>query len=120
MTRERTVRVRDIGAGVTALEGLFRGSADLWIPTAPCWANAQVVVACGAAIRSFRGETRSFFADRRPGGIESFYRHVVISEYRDGVLFNVERCRRADPIHPLPEGVRDSAQRGVENVTLVR
>jgi signal transduction histidine kinase len=105
MTRERTVRVRDIGAGVNALK-VYSGVQPIFGSDSTLLGYARVVVAAGQH-SLFRGETPVILRGSTPGGIESFYRHVVISEYRDGVLFTSNDA--VVPInHPLPEEVVDA------------
>ena len=78
------IRVRDIGTGVNALK-VYAGSMPIIGPDSTMLGHARVVVAAGQQAL-FRGETPAILRGSSESRMESFYRKVTLSEYRDGVL----------------------------------
>ncbi|MEW6510092.1 MAG: ATP-binding protein [Bacteroidota bacterium] len=100
--RGRMIRVRDIGTGVNALK-VYSGSMPILAADSSLFGYAKVVIA--AAQQSlFRGETPAILRGSSRAGIESFYRRITLSEYRDGVLLTTN-----DPEVPIGHTLPDAA-----------
>jgi two-component system, NtrC family, nitrogen regulation sensor histidine kinase NtrY len=101
----RDVRVRDIGTGVNALK-VYSGAAPILAADSTILGYGRVIVAAGQQ-SLFRGDTPPLLRGSSATGIESFYRRITLSEYRDGELLTSN-----DPTiplaHPLPEQVADA------------
>jgi two-component system nitrogen regulation sensor histidine kinase NtrY len=100
----QTFRVWDFGTGVNALK-VYAGMAPIMASDGTLLGRAQVVIAA-AQQALFRGESPAILRGASQGGIETFYRHITLSEYRDGILLTSNNPRV--PIaHPLPEAVAE-------------
>ena len=84
LSKSKMIRVREIGKGIDAMK-VYAGS----IPIESAWGGligyAKVVVAAGQQTL-FRGENPAILRGASPENLETFYRPVTISEFRDGVL----------------------------------
>ena len=100
MTREKLIRVRDIGTGVNALK-VYAGSMPILAADSTLLGYVRVVVAAGQQ-SLFRGETPVILRGSSQGHIESFYRRVSLSEYRDGVLLTSN-----NPVVPINHPLRE-------------
>ena len=104
-TDEKIIRVRDYGTGVNALK-VYAGSMPIRAADSTLLGYARVVVAAGQHAL-FRGETPVILRGSSESQIESFYRRVTLSEYRDGVLLTSNNS--VVPVaHPLPESVAEA------------
>ena len=99
------IRVKDFGTGVNALK-VYAGSMPILGPDSTLLGHARVVVAAGQQAL-FRGETPAILRGYSEARMESFYRRVTLSEYRDGVLLTSN-----NPLVPvarqLPEQVAEA------------
>ena len=101
---EKIIRVRDFGTGVNALK-VYAGSMPIRAGDSTLLGYARVVVAAGQHAL-FRGESPVILRGSSESQIESFYRRVTLSEYRDGVLLTSNNS--VVPVaHPLPESVAE-------------
>ncbi len=99
------IRVRNFGTGVNALK-VYAGSAPIFGLDSVLLGHVRVVVAAGQQAL-FRGETPSILRGSSESRLESFYRRVTLSEYRDGVLLTSNNP--VVPIaRPLPESVSEA------------
>jgi len=106
----KSVRVEQRGTGVNAVK-VYRGMLPLYTGDR-LLATISVVVAAGQQTL-FRGEVPSFLRSPSPESLESFYRPVIVVEFRDGILFasNSDIFPVRFPIpDPVFELVRDPAR----------
>ena len=96
------LRVRDVGTGVNALK-VYAGSMPILGPDSTLLGHARVVVAAGQQAL-FRGETPAILRGSAEARMETFYRRVTLSEYRDGVLLTSNNPL-VPVARPLPEQV---------------
>jgi len=99
------IRVREVGTGVNALK-VYAGAMPILGADSTLLGHARVVVAAGQQAL-FRGETPAILRGSSEARIESFYRRVTLSEYRDGVLLTSNNPQL--PVaRPLPEHVAEA------------
>ncbi|HTO94999.1 MAG TPA: hypothetical protein VMM80_11485, partial [Bacteroidota bacterium] len=99
------IRVRDFGTGVNALK-VYAGSMPILGTDSTLLGHARVVVAAGQQAL-FRGETPAILRGSSEARMESFYRRVTLSEYRDGVLLTSNNPL-VPVARPLPEQVEEA------------
>lgn len=102
------VRIKSIGDGISAVR-VYGGTSLLRDPSGRPSGYARVVVAAGEQ-QLFRGDNPAVL--RRSAGepIESFYRPITLSEYRDGLL--VRTTNTAVPYtHTLSDDIRATLNR---------
>ncbi len=105
LSSQTVVRVRNFGTGVNALK-VYAGSMPILGSDGVLLGHARVVVAAGQQAL-FRGETPAILRGSSEARMESFYRRVTLSEYRDGILLTSNNP--LVPIaRPLPESVNES------------
>jgi signal transduction histidine kinase len=104
-TGDQTFLVRDFGTGVNALK-VYAGMSPVLGLDGTVLGRAHVVIAA-AQQALFRGESPAILRGPSQEGIESFYRHITLSEYKDGILLTSNNP--VVPIaHPLPETVSEA------------
>jgi two-component system nitrogen regulation sensor histidine kinase NtrY len=105
LSSQTIIRVRNIGTGVNALK-VYSGSMPLLGADSVLLGHVRVVVAAGQQAL-FRGETPTILRGSSEASMESFYRRVTLSEYRDGILLTSN-----NPLVPiartLPEPVNEA------------
>ena len=105
LTAGTVIRVRNFGTGVNALK-VYAGSMPILGADSVLLGYARVVVAAGQQAL-FRGETPVILRGSSESSLESFYRRITLSEYRDGVLLTSNNP--VVPIaRPIPESVGDA------------
>ena len=105
LSSETIVRVRNFGTGVNALK-VYAGSMPILGSDSALLGHVRVVVAAGQQAL-FRGETPAILRGSSEARMESFYRRVTLSEYRDGILLTSNNP--LVPIaRPLPEPVSEA------------
>ncbi|HTY58196.1 MAG TPA: hypothetical protein VMF59_05235, partial [Bacteroidota bacterium] len=95
------IRVRNFGTGVNALK-VYAGSTPILGPDSVILGHARVVVAAGQQAL-FRGETPAILRGSSESRLESFYRRITLSEYRDGVLLTSN-----NPVVPIARALPES------------
>ena len=101
--QRRTIRVRTIGTGINAVR-VYSGSTHITSPDGRLLGYGQVVVAAGQQTL-FRGDNPAILRGSSGEDLESYYRPVSLSEFRDGILLTTSNPRI--PIgHQLPDSVR--------------
>jgi signal transduction histidine kinase len=78
------LRVKSIGDGVSAVR-VYSGSAPVFGPSGGMRGHARVTVAAGEQ-QLFRGDNPSVLRGSTRETLESFYRPITITEYRDGLF----------------------------------
>ncbi|MCC6397892.1 MAG: ATP-binding protein [Bacteroidetes bacterium] len=78
------LRVKSIGDGVSAVR-VYSGSAPVFGPSGRMRGHARVTVAAGEQ-QLFRGDNPSVLRGSTRETLESFYRPITITEYRDGLF----------------------------------
>jgi signal transduction histidine kinase len=105
LSSETIIRVRNFGTGINALK-VYAGSMPILGSDSTILGHARVVVAAGQQAL-FRGETPAILRGSSEARMESFYRRVTLSEYRDGILLTSN-----NPLVPiarlLPEPVNEA------------
>ena len=105
LTSQTIIRVRNFGTGINALK-VHAGSMPILGSDGVVLGHVRVVVAAGQQAL-FRGETPTILRGSSEARLESFYRRVTLSEYRDGVLLTSNNP--LVPIaRPLPEPVNEA------------
>lgn len=101
--RRRTVQVRTLGTGISAVK-VYSGSIHITSPDGRLLGYGQVVIAAGQQTL-FRGDNPTILRGTSGEDLESYYRPVSLSEFRDGILLTTSNPRI--PIgHQLPDSVR--------------
>ena len=105
LSSRTVILVRNFGTGVNALK-VYAGSMPILGSDSVLLGHVRVVVAAGQHAL-FRGETPAILRGSSEARMESFYRRVTLSEYRDGVLLTSN-----NPLVPiarsLPESVNEA------------
>lgn len=96
----REVTVREVGKGVNASK-VYAGLTDITSPDGRLLGFGQVTVAAGQ-LTLFRGETPMILRAGVRGSLQSFYRPVMLTEYRDG-----RALPQAEAIYPAGQVLPD-------------
>ena len=106
-SREKSVQVRTIGKGINAIK-VYAGSVPIRTRDGVLLGFGRVVVAAGQQTL-FRGDNPPILRGSTRENIETFYRPLALSEFRDGVLLTTNNT--ALPIgYTLPEQVRTTLE----------
>ena len=98
------LRVKSIGDGVSAVR-IYAGSVPLIIGSGAQRGHVRVTVAAGEE-QLFRGDNPAVLRGVSRETLESFYRPITITEYRDGLF--LRSTNRAFPFtHVLPAELRE-------------
>jgi two-component system, NtrC family, nitrogen regulation sensor histidine kinase NtrY len=99
------LRVKSIGDGVSAVR-VYAGSVPLPVGSGAKRGHVRVTVAAGEE-QLFRGDNPAVLRGMSRETIESFYRPITITEYRDGLF--LRSTNRAFPFtHVLPAELREA------------
>lgn len=107
---EKRVFVREIGSGITAVR-LYAGSIPVGGGAAP--AAWGIVVLSAGQQTFFRGENPAILRNVSKDDRDAISHDVVLSEYRDGMLF-----ASSDPRLPLSHRLSDDALGGLRDSTV--
>lgn len=99
----REVAVREVGRGVNASK-VYAGLTDITGPDGRLLGFGQVTVAAGQ-LTLFRGETPMILRAGVRGSLQSFYRPVLLTEYRDG-----RALPQSDAIFPAGQVLSDEVR----------
>ncbi|MEE8114572.1 MAG: HAMP domain-containing protein, partial [Nitrososphaerales archaeon] len=96
------IQVEEIGTGINAVR-IYSGSVPIHSSTG-LLGHALVIISAGQQAL-FRGESPAILRSASQENLESFYRPITVSEFRNGVLFTSNNSSL--PIgHRLPEAVQ--------------